>query len=193
LPVEPESISLRNVDRTAKALEHQEITVPAGVWGAVTLALLGVGIPLAFGSPALGIVLTTLAVVTAGLTLRAWATPGGAAPSEGPLSTAEIVERLSCHRDRTRELALSPDVDAWTYEECREVADANEAEVGTAIRLLCPECAHHWPSNRMMYDPSHPPPPNQGHIPGPMQAHFRDRMRYTATQLDRVIAEVNDG
>jgi hypothetical protein len=35
-----------------------------------------------------------------------------------------------------------------------------------------------------MYDPAH--------LPATMQAHFRDRMRYTATQLDKVIAQVND-
>lgn len=44
-----------------------------GGWGAVTLALLGIAVPLTFDSTALGIVLLTCAVVTAGLTLRAWA------------------------------------------------------------------------------------------------------------------------
>lgn len=75
-------------------------------------------------------------------------------------------------------------MDPWSYEQCRDVADAIEAEVATAIRLLCPEHARHWPENRPMYDREHPP--------STMQAHFRDRMRYTATQLDKVIAAVND-
>jgi len=46
--------------------------VPAGAWGTIALTLVGLGIPLALGSPAVGFILIALGVVAGGLTLRAW-------------------------------------------------------------------------------------------------------------------------
>lgn len=103
------------------------------------------------------------------------------AGSGGGPSRKEVIRQLKRHRDRVWALALSPEVDTWTYEQCRDVADSNEAAVAADIHLLCPQHARHWDMNRMMY-PRHPPPT--------MNAHFRDRMRHTASQIDKVIADL---
>jgi len=94
----------------------------AGASGAVTLALFGVGVPLAFGSPGLGILLVTLAVFTGGLTIHAWlaretapaqGSPGvagmaGPGPPMGvagaPAKQSVLCDRLLGERERGQRL-----------------------------------------------------------------------------------------
>lgn len=103
-------------------------------------------------------------------------------PALEPLTPHQLIDQLTGMRDRVRELALSPQVEGWTYEQCRDFADEKEREASQAIHALGPPYGDHWDRNRRMYHPDRPP--------GSMQAHFRDRMRYTGDQLDKVIADL---